>query len=68
MTPDKTTNQNKFFCVCAKHSGMLPALGRQGKLDLCEFEAILVYKESSRTARAIWRNPNSKKSKEKKSK
>jgi hypothetical protein len=26
-------------------------------MDLCEFEASLVYRVSSRTARATWRNP-----------
>ena len=36
---------------------MIPALGRQ----ISEFEASLVYKVSSRTARAIQRNPVSKK-------
>ena len=36
---------------------MIPALGRQKQADLCEFEASLVYKASSRTARAIQRNP-----------
>jgi hypothetical protein len=28
-------------------------LGRQMQVDVCEFEAILVYKASSRTARAV---------------
>ena len=31
---------------------LIPALGRQRQADLCEFEAILVYRVSSRTARA----------------
>ena len=31
---------------------LIPALGRQRQADLCEFEASLVYRESSRTARA----------------
>jgi hypothetical protein len=35
-------------------------------MDLCEFEASLVYRVSSRTARAIQRNPVSKKKKKKK--
>ena len=39
------------------------ALGRQRAEDLLEFEANLVYKVSSRTARATQRNPVSKKSK-----
>ena len=37
---------------------LILALGRQGQVDLCEFKASLVYKESSRTARAVTeRNP-----------
>ena len=35
---------------------LIPALGRQSR-QISEFEAILVYKVSSRTARAIQRNP-----------
>ena len=32
---------------------LIPAPGRQRQLDLYEFEASLVYRESSRTAKAI---------------
>ena len=32
---------------------LIPALGRQRQVDLSEFEASLVYKGSSRTARAV---------------
>jgi hypothetical protein len=32
---------------------LIPALGSQRQVDICEFEASLVYKESSRTARAV---------------
>ena len=35
----------------------MEALGRQRQVDLCELEAILVYIVSSRTTRAIQRNP-----------
>jgi hypothetical protein len=42
-------------------------LGGKGR-QMAEFEASLVYKVSSRTARAIQRNPVSKKSKKKKKK
>jgi hypothetical protein len=44
---------------------LIPALGRQRQVDLLssEFEASLVYKVSSRTARAIQRNTVSKKKK-----
>jgi hypothetical protein len=38
----------------------MPALKRQKQEDLCKFEASLVYKVSSRTARATQRNPVSK--------
>ena len=36
---------------------LVPALGRQRRTDLCEIEASLVYRVSSRTVRAIWRSP-----------
>ena len=36
------------------------ALGRQRQGDLCELEASLVYRVSSRSARATQRNPDSK--------
>jgi DNA repair photolyase len=42
----------------------IPALGRQRQVDF-EFEASLVYRVSSRTARATQRNPVSKKKKKK---
>jgi hypothetical protein len=38
---------------------LIPALGRKRQAD-AEFKASLVYKVSSRTARAIQRNPVSK--------
>ena len=39
---------------------LVPALGRQRQVGLCEFKAIMVYRASSRTARATQRNPVSK--------
>ena len=36
---------------------LIPALGRQRQADFCEFEASLVYRASSKTARATQRNP-----------
>ena len=36
---------------------LIPALGRQRQVDLCEFEASLVYRVSSRTARATKMSP-----------
>ena len=39
---------------------LIPALGRQRQEDLCQFEANLVYKVSSRTAGATQRYPVSK--------
>jgi hypothetical protein len=43
---------------------LIPALGGRGR-QISEFEASLVYKVSSRTARAIQRNPVSKNKKTK---
>ena len=41
---------------------LIPALGRQRQADLYEFEASLVYRASSRTARSVTqRNPALKK-------
>jgi hypothetical protein len=40
-----------------KRQTLIPALGRQGHADLFEFKAILVYRTSSRTAKATPRNP-----------
>jgi hypothetical protein len=36
---------------------LIPLVGKWGQTDLCEFEARLVYKVSSRTARATHKNP-----------
>jgi len=38
----------------------IPALERQRQVDLYEFEASLVYRVSSRTTKATWRNPTLK--------
>jgi hypothetical protein len=35
---------------------LIPALGRLKQVDLCEFKVSLVYRASSRPARAIQRN------------
>jgi hypothetical protein len=40
---------------------LIPALGRQRQVDLCEFKASLAYTLSSRTASATQRNPVLKK-------
>ena len=49
---------------------LIPALGKQRQAELCEFKTSLVYKVSSRSAKAVTqRNPvskNEKKNKEKK--
>ena len=47
------------------HTSLISALGRQ-QADFCEFEASLVYRVSSRTARNTQRNPVSKSQKKKK--
>jgi hypothetical protein len=39
---------------------LIPALGRQRHVDLCEFKASLIYRVSSRTAKATQRNLVSK--------
>ena len=41
---------------------LIPVLGRQRQVDICEFEVkvSLIYKESSRTAKATQRNLVSK--------
>jgi hypothetical protein len=53
-----------FFLAGRGGAPLIPALGRQRQVDL-EFEASLVYRVSSRTARAIQRNPVSKNQKKK---
>ena len=40
---------------------LMPPLWRQRKMDLCEFGANLVYRVSSRIAKATQKNPVSKK-------
>ena len=40
---------------------LIPALRRQRQGNLYDFNAILVYRESSRIARTTWRNPASEK-------
>jgi hypothetical protein len=35
----------------------MPALGRQRQVDLCEFEASLVYRVSSKTTKATQKDP-----------
>ena len=56
-------------CQVRWHTLSVPALGRQRQVDLCELEASLVYKVSSRTARAVTqRNPVSKEKKKRKKK
>ena len=39
------------------HVPLIPVLGRQRQEDICEFEVSLVYRVSSRTAKATQRNP-----------
>jgi hypothetical protein len=43
---------------------LTPALRMQRQVNLCELEASLVYRVSSRTARATQRNPVSNKTKQ----
>ena len=44
---------------------LIPALRRQGQVDLCEFKSSLVYIVNSRTARTTYVNLVSKKQKTK---
>jgi hypothetical protein len=44
---------------------LIPAFRRERQADLCEFEANLVYRGSSRTAKIIRRNPLQKQNKTK---
>jgi len=43
------------------YAPLIPALRRQRQADHCEFEASLVYRMSSRIAKATQRNPVSRK-------
>ena len=43
--------------VVVAHMPLIPALGRQRQADVCEYEASLVYRASSRTIKATLRNP-----------
>ena len=45
---------------------LIPVHRRQRQVILCEFEASLIYRVSSRTARAPLRNPISERQKKKK--
>jgi hypothetical protein len=56
-----------YLLILAKVYPLIPALGRQRHAEHYEFEASLVYRVSSRTARATERNPQKrKKNKQKK--
>jgi hypothetical protein len=39
---------------------LIPALGRQRQVDLCEFQAYLLYRVSSKIARATQKNLSQK--------
>jgi hypothetical protein len=61
-TDTDTLNANKSLKKKARAgrwwcTPLAPALGRQRQVDLFEFEVSLLYKSSSRTARATQRNP-----------
>jgi hypothetical protein len=56
--PIKTNIRKKGRCWVWWRTPLVPALGRQKQAYLCGFEDSLVYRESSRTARAVTqRNP-----------
>lgn len=52
------------FNGTGRHGGtlLIASQGRQTQVDLCELETTLVYLRSSRTIRAMYREPISKKS------
>ena len=50
------------------HMPLIPALGRQRQVNLCEFEDSLVYRVNSRTARTLHRENLSQKTKNNKQK
>jgi len=54
--------------VASWHTAVIPALGRQRQAHLCEFKSTLLYRVSSRTARATQRNPVLKNKQKKKNK
>ena len=45
--------RDKDLAGCWWLKSLIPALGRQRQTDLCEFEASLVYRMNSETAKAI---------------
>jgi len=55
MSDLSTSHTLVLNCVWAGRSGahlyLIPVLGRQRQVDLCEFEASLVYRVSSGTSR-----------------
>jgi hypothetical protein len=60
--------KNKNYARQWWYMPLIVALRRQRQVDLCEFEASLAYKVSSRMARATERNPVSKQNKTKQNK
>jgi hypothetical protein len=61
----ENANQKKIPHCWAMVAHDIAALRRQTQVDLCEFEASLVYRVSFRTAGATQRNPVSKRKREK---
>jgi hypothetical protein len=51
---------NYIYCRAVVASAFIPALRRKRQVELCEFKASLVYRASSRIARATQRNRVSK--------
>ena len=64
QTKQKTNTSGAWWW----HTPLVPALRRQRQENLCEFEASLAYKASSRTARTTQKNPVSKTNKQNKTK
>jgi hypothetical protein len=69
LTPEQHWYKESHHARQWWRTPLIPALGRQSR-QISEFEASLVYRVSSRTARAIQRNPvsNNQKTKQNKKK
>lgn len=52
LSPPDLSCRPPFICYLLRDN-FKPALGRQRQVDICEFKTILIYKSSSRTARAV---------------
>lgn len=54
----------EFICLTVVAHALRPTLRRQKQVDLCEFQASLIYRVSSKTAKATQRNSVSNQTKQ----